>query len=140
MKTKRAFLIDAMLRWIGENGFTPYIVVDSKHPDAIVPMEYVKDGVIVLNVRPAALTAFSIGDDAIRFNARFNQIPRHVVVPLEAVISVYPKESPTEGMGLSLHDHGGYFQSKPAGEEPKPVDEVKPKRPTLTVVKGDKHE
>ena len=143
MKTKRAFLIDAMLRYIGECGQTPYIAVHAEHPDALVPTEYVKDGFIVLNLRPDAVQHFSISDDAIRFSTRFNKVSRHIVAPLAAIVAVYPKENPADGMNLSTSDYSGYFAlpiqmpvAAPTAQST-PAPEV-PKRPALSVIKGGK--
>ena len=58
----RPYLIRALHEWCTDNGFTPYIAV-IVGPQVRVPMEYVKNGEIVLNVGFEATTALSNKSD-----------------------------------------------------------------------------
>ena len=66
----RPYLIRALYEWCTDNGFTPYIAVyvDDR---VRVPMEYVKNNEIVLNVGFEATSSLTLGNDAIEFKARF---------------------------------------------------------------------
>jgi stringent starvation protein B len=66
----RPYLIRALHDWCTDNGFTPYVAV---YVDASVqvPMEYVKNNEIVLNVGFEATTALKLGNEFIEFKARF---------------------------------------------------------------------
>jgi len=78
-------------------GITPQILVNARKPGVIVPQEYVKDGVIVLNVHDRAVHGLQLGNDEITFSARFAGISRNLVVPVDAVVGIYGREN---GEGL----------------------------------------
>ena len=58
----RPYLIRALHEWCCDNGFSPFMAV---HVDASVqvPMEFVKNGEIVLNVGVDATSALRLGND-----------------------------------------------------------------------------
>ncbi|MBL0943133.1 MAG: ClpXP protease specificity-enhancing factor [Hydrogenophaga sp.] len=94
----RPYLIRALYEWCSENGFSPYIAV---HVDASVqvPMEYVKNGEIVLNVSMDATNGLRLGNEFIEFKARFGGIARDIVVPVTHVIAIYAREN---GQGMAF--------------------------------------
>jgi len=89
----KPYLIRAIYEWILDNEFTPHLLVDANHLDAMVPEQFVQDGQIVLNVRPAAIDALSLGNEAIEFNTRFNGKSTYIYVPIGAVMAIYAKEN-----------------------------------------------
>jgi stringent starvation protein B len=99
----RPYLIRALHDWCTDNGFTPYVAV---HVDAQVrvPMEYVKNNEIVLNVGFEATTALKIGNEAIEFKARFGGVSREIVVPVDHVIAIYAREN---GQGMAFPSPAG---------------------------------
>jgi len=94
----RPYLIRALYEWCSENGFSPYIAV---HVDASVqvPLEYVKNGEIVLNVSMDATNGLRLGNEYIEFKARFGGIARDIVVPVTHVIAIYAREN---GQGMAF--------------------------------------
>lgn len=94
----RPYLIRALHDWCTDNGFTPYIAV---HVDASVqvPMEYVKNNEIVLNVGFEATSGLKLGNDAIEFKARFGGQARDIVVPIDHVVAIYAREN---GQGMAF--------------------------------------
>ena len=82
-----------------DNGFTPYIAVKVDSTTR-VPMEYVRNGEIVLNISPDATRNLKIGNELIQFSARFNGVSREVSVPVAAVAGIFAKEN---GQGLAFH-------------------------------------
>ena len=94
----RPYLIRALHDWCTDNGFTPYIavLVDAQ---VRVPMEYVKNNEIVLNVGFEATTALKIGNEAIEFKARFGGTSREIVVPVDHVVAIYAREN---GQGMAF--------------------------------------
>ena len=50
MTSNKPYLIKAFYGWISDNQLTPYIAVDVNVYGVLVPMAYVADGQIVLNV------------------------------------------------------------------------------------------
>lgn len=94
----KPYLIRAIYEWCTDSGLTPYIVVVlGKYTR--VPAEFAKDGQIVLNVSQASTRNLLIGNDWIRFSARFGGVSRDIEVPVEAVASIYAREN---GQGLSF--------------------------------------
>lgn len=94
----RPYLIRALYEWCSDNGFSPYIAV---HVDASVqvPLEYVKNGEIVLNVSMDATNGLRLGNDYIEFQARFGGVARDIVVPVTHVIAIYAREN---GQGMAF--------------------------------------
>ncbi|MEI8236463.1 MAG: ClpXP protease specificity-enhancing factor [Methylococcaceae bacterium] len=125
----KPYLIRAIYEWILDNEFTPHLLVDANHLDAMVPEQFVQDGQIVLNVRPAAIDALSLGNEAIEFNTRFNGKSTYIYVPIGAVMAIYAKEN---GKGMVFE-----VEESENDEPPPPVLEVPPKKakPNLRVIK-----
>ena len=94
----RPYLIRALYEWCSDNGFSPYIAV---HVDASVqvPMEFVRNGEIVLNVSMDATKDLRLGNDYIEFKARFGGVAREILVPVTHVIAIYAREN---GQGMAF--------------------------------------
>ena len=92
------YLIRAIYEWCCDSGQSPYIAV-RVDDETRVPVEYVKDGEIVLNISPDATRNLKIDNDVIRFSARFNGVSREVSVPVGAVKGIFARES---GQGLAF--------------------------------------
>ena len=113
----RPYLIRALHDWCTDNGFTPYIAV---YVDASVqvPMEYVKNNEIVLNVGFEATTALKLGNEFIEFKARFGGTAREIVVPVDHVVAIYAREN-GQGMAFPVPTPAGTAsQPGPAAEAP----------------------
>lgn len=94
----KPYLLRAIYEWCTDNGFTPYlaVAVDSK---TRVPMEFVKNGEIVLNISFSATSALKMDNDFIMFHARFGGVSREIVVPVERVMAIYAREN---GQGMAF--------------------------------------
>jgi stringent starvation protein B len=105
MTSHRPYLLRALYEWIVDNGMTPHVLVDAGMPGVRVPTHAVKDGRIVLNIAERAVAKLEMGNDALRFTARFAGVSQAVMVPLPAIIAVYARET---GQGMALPDdpHG----------------------------------
>jgi stringent starvation protein B len=84
--------------WCTDNGFTPYIAV-YVGPAVQVPMEYVKNNEIVLNIGFEATSGLKLGNDAIEFRARFGGVARDIHVPVDHVVAIYAREN---GQGMAF--------------------------------------
>lgn len=104
MTSSRPYLIRALWEWISDNGITPYLMVSVDHPEVNVPMDYVQDGKIILNVGPAAVHNLNMGNDMIQFSARFGGRPMLVEVPVAAVLAIYARET---GQGMLFGSEPG---------------------------------
>merc|ERR1712173_504683 len=68
-------------------------VVDATMPGVRVPVEFIQDGQIILNIAPRAVGQLELGNDAITFHARFSGRPHSVIVPVYAVQAIYAREN-----------------------------------------------
>ena len=94
----RPYLIRALHEWCADNGFSPYIAVQVD-ASVRVPMEFVKNGEIVLNVSMDATSALKLGNEFIEFKARFGGVAREIIVPVSHVIAIYAREN---GQGMAF--------------------------------------
>ena len=58
-----------------------------------VPMEYVREGEIVLNIGPSATNRLQMGNELIECAARFGGAVRELSVPVSAVSAIYAREN-----------------------------------------------
>jgi stringent starvation protein B len=158
----RPYLIRALHEWCTDNGFTPYLAVFVD--DTVrVPMEYVKNNEIVLNVGFEATSGLKLGNEFVEFKARFGGSSREVTVPIDHVVAIYAREngqgmafpvptagaankldapqparqpSPTPPRGLRLATSEPEAQPEPSvpGDEP-PEPTPPTNRPSLTRIK-----
>ena len=103
MRSNQPYLLRAFYDWIVDNQCTPYIIVDAFHEGTEVPQEFVKDGQIVLNIAPRAVTNFDMSGDAITFSTRFGGVPVELFLPFSAVLGIYAQEN-GKGMMFSCED------------------------------------
>lgn len=138
VKSRRPYLLRAMHEWISDSNHTPHIVVDAAVPGVDVPRQYVQGGKIILNVSTSATSMLSLGNDVVRFRARFGAATYDVSVPIGAVLGIYARET-GQGMIFSEAD------APPPPTQPPPTtppteptatgDNTKRGKPTLKVVK-----
>jgi stringent starvation protein B len=143
----KPYLLRALYEWCVDNGYTPYlsVIVDSA---TRVPMEYVRDGEIVLNVGPLATSRMAMGNETIECTARFGGVARELSIPITAVAAIYAREN---GQGMSFEtgtpstgaeevDVGSSDAVSASDDVTPPKDPVPPKapkpgKPTLRRVK-----
>lgn len=94
----KPYLLRAIYEWCTDNGYTPHIavVVDSS---TRVPMQFVKNGEIVLNISFEATSGLKMENDNIHFSARFGGVSRDILIPVENVIAIYAREN---GQGMAF--------------------------------------
>jgi stringent starvation protein B len=109
----KPYLIRAIYEWCTDAGFTPYVAV-AVDEQVRVPMEFVKNGEIVLNVSALATNRLQLANDAISFQARFGGVAREVYVPIDRVVAIYAREN-GQGMAFDVP------RLTPVGAEP-PAD------------------
>lgn len=123
MTSTRPYLIRAFYEWITDNQLTPHLVVDATMPETEVPLNYVQNGKIILNIDSHAVRDLRLGNDGIHFNARFGSRSVNVSVPPAAVIAIYAKEN-GQGMIFKENESDLTSESVPA----------KPTKPSLKLV------
>ncbi|MCP5269328.1 MAG: ClpXP protease specificity-enhancing factor [Zoogloeaceae bacterium] len=98
LPSTKPYLVRAIHEWCADNGFTPYlaVAVDAR---VRVPLEFVRDGQIVLNVGLDATNRLTLGNEFIDFQARFGGVARDISVPLACVTAIYAREN---GVGMAF--------------------------------------
>ncbi|QWE08779.1 ClpXP protease specificity-enhancing factor [Polynucleobacter ibericus] len=130
--SNKPYLIRALHQWCTDFGFTPFIAVfvDAR---VEVPMEFVKNDEIVLNLSLEACHQLQIENDWISFQARFGGVPRKIMVPVTHVLAIYAREN---GQGMSFPFDPAQARDLHIADAADEVPE-KPKstRPALRIVK-----
>lgn len=98
MFSSKPYLIRALWSWCCDAGYTPYltIFVDEQ---CRVPLEYVQDGTLTLNLASSATGALDIGNEWIMLSARFGGVSRDLAFPVGAVIAIFAREN---GAGMEF--------------------------------------
>lgn len=109
----KPYMIRAIHEWCVDNSLTPHLLV-AVNAQTRVPMAYVKDGEIVLNVNYSATKDLHIDNEAIVFSARFGGVSQNLYIPIGAVKGVFAREN---GQGM-------FF-------EPEVADDVMPAEASL---------
>lgn len=105
MTARRPYMLRAFYDWLVDNDLTPHLVVQATMPGVRVPLEFVQDGQIILNIAPRAVGQLELGNEAISFHARFSGRPHSVIVPLHAVLAIYAREN---GAGTMFEPEEAY--------------------------------
>ena len=131
----KPYLIRAIYEWCMDNGLTPYLSVRvDEHTQ--VPMAYVKDGEIVINLGVQAVRDLHISNDMISCGGRFGGVSHDILVPVAAVTGIYAREN---GQGLLFEAQPYEPPSSPAPTAPvggaEPGASRPSGRPNLRVVK-----
>ena len=129
MNSSVPYLVRAINEWILDNQCTPYLILDINFPGVSVPMEYAKEGQIVLNISPMAVRDLVIDNEFVAFVGRFGGVPRDIHAPMDAVLGIIAKEN-GEGMWFPRE------KPDPEGPPPEGPDDAPPKGPpNLKVIK-----
>lgn len=123
----KPYLIRAIYEWSAEAGLTPYLSVKVDQ-NTRVPLEYVKNGEIVLNISMSATRNLTISNDLVQFSARFNGVSREVSVPVYAISGIFSREN---GQGLFFQPEEAPAAAEMVAQPAGAVD-VAESAPTLT--------
>mgnify|MGYP002664683697 FL=1 len=106
----RPYMVRAIFEWLEDNNLTPHIMVETTQPNVTVPVEYVQDGRIVLNIASRATGNLVINNDFINFHARFGGVSQELWVPMQAVMGIYAREN-SQGMFFDPTEYDNAPQS-----------------------------
>ncbi len=135
MSSQRPYLLRALYEWIADNGMTPHVLVNASMPRVRVPLHAVKEGRIVLNIAERAVAKLELGNELLRFTARFAGVSQTVSVPLEAVIAIYARET---GQGMALPEEARATSTAPVASGPVAVEsEASEAQPVEGGIEGD---
>ncbi|MDD2833804.1 MAG: ClpXP protease specificity-enhancing factor [Methylotenera sp.] len=139
----KPYMLRAMHEWCVDNNLTPHLIV-VVNARTRVPMAYVKEGEIVLNINYSATKDLHMDNDSVVFSARFGGVSQNIFVPMSAVKGIFAREN-GQGMFFEVNEFDGTEAQdgqplqlalpekekadKPQGNKPAH------KKPALTVVK-----
>ncbi len=142
LTSTKPYLVRDIHECCKDNNLTPHLLVavDAK---TRVPMAYVKDGEIVLNLSYSATKDLQLDNEAVVFSARFGGISQNLYIPMHAVRGIFAREN-SQGMFFEIDADSTDLELNFSDENTtettsdKPLeasDKVKSKKPTLTIVK-----
>lgn len=102
----RPYLTRALYEWICDNQLTPYLLIDATQNGTMVPVQYIQDGQIVLNIAPHATHALHMSNETITFSARFGGVSQNLYIPFSAVLGIYAREN-GQGMFFDPQEYEG---------------------------------
>lgn len=138
----KPYMVRAIHDWCVDNSLTPHLLVTVNNKTR-VPLAYVKDGEIVLNINYSATKDLHIDNEAIVFSARFGGVSQNLYVPMDAVRGIFAREN-GQGMFFEVENQKAInspdistVQDNAAAGRSSDSGELKPakKKPTLTIVK-----
>jgi len=137
----KPYMLRAMHEWCVDNNLTPHLVV-AVNSRTRVPMGYVKDGEIVLNINYGATKDLHMDNESVVFSARFGGVSQNIYVPMDAVRGIFAREN-GQGMFFELEDVASEEAqdsdeelASSAGDSPEDSSKNRNnKKPTLTIVK-----
>jgi len=141
MISTKPYMLRAMHEWCVDNNLTPHLVV-AVNSRTRVPMAYVKDGEIVLNINYGATRDLHIDNESVVFSARFGGVSQNIYVPMDAVRGIFAREN-GQGMFFEMEE-AVVDEGQNSDDKSKSVEDVssedasnnrKNKKPTLTIVK-----
>ena len=122
-QSAKPYLIRAICEWCGDNALTPFLAV-KVNEQTKVPVAYVKNGEIVLNVSTSATRKLTIDNEWVQFTARFNGASQEVAVPISAVSGIFAKET---GYGFAFNAPVDPVASLSAATAPREPEKGEPK-------------
>jgi len=129
--SNKPYLIRALHQWCTDFGFTPFMAV-FVDASVEVPMEFVQNDEIVLNLSLEACHQLNLDNDWISFQARFGGIPKKIMVPVSNVLAIYAREN---GQGMSFPFNASQSQNSKNRDQTIQGGQTKTIRPSLTIVK-----
>ncbi|UDG82247.1 ClpXP protease specificity-enhancing factor [Candidatus Vallotia cooleyia] len=96
----KPYLLRAIYSWCIDNRFTPHIAVKVDNYTR-VPQKFVRNSEIVLNISCDSISQLQMGNDVIKFLARFSGTPNTIEVPVANILAIYASEN-GQGMAFSV--------------------------------------
>lgn len=128
MLSNKPYLIRAFYDWIVDSKCTPYLTVNAAYPKCKVPLQFVEDDQITLNISPNAIRDLKIGNDTLEFRASFSGIIHFIAAPIKSILSIYAQEN-GQGMFFDFEEEeSGTDWQETASEENSPLESETKKR------------
>lgn len=119
---QRPYLLRAFHEWLSDNDLTPYLVVDTNHPNLVAPTQYAQNGTLTLSISHAATHNLLIDNEFLSFSARFGGVSQDLWIPMAAVLAIFAKEDTSQMLGFD----GSEYANQPSSPTPTtPKDQAK---------------
>ena len=89
----KPYLLRAFHEWTTNRGHVPHIVVDCSVAGVQVPVAWIKDNKVVLNISYLAADRLQMTDAEIKFNAALGSNRYSIIVPINAVRIIYNRDT-----------------------------------------------
>ncbi len=99
MTDSKPYLIRAIYEWICDNAQTPYLYIDTRVKDLLLPEHLYADNPLILNISPSACQNLQLGNDDITFQARFAGQVFDIYLPIGAIMAIVAREN---GQGMTF--------------------------------------
>lgn len=138
----KPYMLRAIHEWCLDNNLTPHLLV-AVDSFTRVPMAYVKNGEIVLNLNYGATKDLQLDNEAVIFSARFGGVSQNLYVPIHAVKGIFAREN-GQGMFFEVETPSAASTSVKTGKlvsestvdpDSAVIKKINSKKPTLTIVK-----
>jgi stringent starvation protein B len=96
MDKKKPYLIKAIYDWCSNENTTPFLSVRLMGK-SIVPMQFINEAELTLNISASATKDLSFNKNDISFKARFNGVEEHLSIAYNEITAIFSKE---DGDGL----------------------------------------
>lgn len=133
LTSTKPYLVRAIHEWCVDNALTPHLLVEV-NAQTRVPMAYVKDGEIVLNLNYSATKDLQFSNEAIIFSARFAGESNHLYIPMSAVKGIFAREN-GQGMFFEISADEVEGDEKALSENKEKNISPEVKKPSLKLVK-----
>lgn len=119
MASLKLRLLETTYDWCVECGLTPHVLIEVDST-VRVPLNYVENGRIVLNISPMACQGLLIDENGIEFSARFRGVAQTIYSPLQQVGGIFARET---GEGVFFAPDGAPAAAKTSLSKPNSPDE-----------------
>ena len=133
VSSTKPYMIRAIHEWCVDNQLTPHLLVEV-NSQTKVPMAYVKDGEIVLNLNYSATKDLHFTNEAIIFSARFAGEPNYLYIPMSAVKGIFAREN-GQGMFFEASPEEAQSDEMTLSENNEKNISKEVKKPSLKLVK-----
>lgn len=99
MTDSKPYLIRAIYEWICDNEQTPYLYIDTRFNNLLLPEHLYAENPLVLNISPSACQDLQLGNDEITFQARFAGQAFDIYLPIGAIMAIVAREN---GQGMTF--------------------------------------
>lgn len=103
MRSQKPYLFRAFREWITDSNCTPYVLVETDWPGVVVPKDYIRNGQIVLSIKPESVVNYKTNEKGVYFSATFSGSEYSIELPWPSIRAIYAKEN-EQGMAFPIED------------------------------------